>query len=213
MESIGHGEVADPRHLNADDGGVLIAEIAALAVRQGRPIESVLTEVLGEEDADDPIARGLVKGQLLGTLTGNFDNLFPSPDGPEPEPDLYPRIESVTVNPQIERLVRELYPATMAALVDGKMWNPGSPREGDIRPPTLEETIALLQKLGIMTDEPIDKETLTPCRSDFDNRMIGEDGLVSGCAWNAGSPYFREVYPEVLYSDAVLRPVVMAKRA
>lgn len=316
-EPIGLEEIADPRHLPLAERKA----IALSAKAAGRGID------VHDLYPDDPEARALVHGEIMLAAGTDLD-----------EPgytELYPRIESITVNQQIETLVRELYPATMAALVDGKMWCPENPREGDVRPPTLEETIAilssrltpeqikfalermkkgqiilkpatafsryaqmldtgkklngtgwtqqptfvspnraskfaaedqqmqltgdritgwevgigegadidaqsgilrdlltkwqgelpqgvviaspkeqaLLQKLGIMTGKPMDKKTWTPCRSDLDGIMIGDDGLVAGGLWIDDRPVFDGNFPGAHYARAVLRPVVMAKRA
>lgn len=70
----------------------------------------------------------------------------PDPDNPQSRPNLYPKIESVQVNPWIERIVRDQYAATMFALTDGQMLvtQTEKPEGGDTRPPTPEEAIAIL---------------------------------------------------------------------
>lgn len=161
-DSLAHtydGEIADPEHLDPEDRQ-LVAEITT-RVAAGESIEEALNVLAAEnkaaeileatedgdyegDDDDDPNLRALIHGHLLRATVQDPDGFFPDPDSPEAEL-LYPQIESVEANRQIEKFVRQTYPETMAALEDGLMWlEPESKDLGDVRPPTLEETIAIL---------------------------------------------------------------------
>lgn len=69
---------------------------------------------------------------------------------------------------------------------------------------------AILVKLGIVkTQNPIDRRTWSPLRSDEDGRVIGEDGFVSGGGGNGDTPCFCVKDPGIHCASAVCRPVVM----